>query len=197
MLLLIGGSMAIKDVAYVAAEFLVSRKRGILASACDIMGDIATLLTIGYGGYEVIHNGFGITTLLVILAIAVGSLIGTMLGVHAGTFLMDHFPSDEPSLEDRLAALEHAAPHIVKRGPYSTERPTPEEFAEMRRKDAENRTLFDRQRCDHCGGLHEFACPRVKSIARTDAGVTYEYFDWGTWPTIGIIWPDEVYTEDE
>ena len=50
ILLLIGGTMAIKDVAYVAAEFLVSRKRTLMASFCDIAGDVATLLTIGYGG---------------------------------------------------------------------------------------------------------------------------------------------------
>lgn len=188
--------MAIKDVAYVAAEFLVSRKRTLMASFCDIAGDVATLLTIGYGGYEVINHGFGLATILVVLAIAVGSLVGTALGVRFGSFLMDKFPSDEPSVEDhekRIRALERGqapSPAAVAL--------TPEERQRLRAKDGDGLTMYERLRCDRCGGVHTMACPRVKKETRESSGaVSYEYFPWGEFPTEGIIWPEAAYTEDD
>lgn len=87
VLLVVGGSMAVKDVFYTAQEFLVSRKRGLWAGICDAAGDIAGLLTMGVGGYEVATRGLCPMTFLVFGSVAVGSLAGNLVGLRLGVWL--------------------------------------------------------------------------------------------------------------
>lgn len=53
-------------------------------------------------------------------------------------------------------------------------------------------TLFDRRRCEHCGGVHDRACYRIKrKVERTTSDgreVEVEYFE--RWDTRHTIWPE-------
>ena len=55
--------------------------------------------------------------------------------------------------------------------------------------------------CEHCGGLHKRACPRVKRlvVARTGPGdgrwTEVEY--WPAYPDTGVIWPEDAYDPEE
>ena len=55
--------------------------------------------------------------------------------------------------------------------------------------------------CEHCGGIHKRACPRVKRQVwlRTGAGAgertEVEY--WGQYPHDGIIWPEDAYDPED
>lgn len=189
ILFIVGGTMALKDVAYVAAEFLVSRSRALYASACDIVGDISTLLTVGYGGITVVHHGFSLVTLYVCIAIAIGSVLGTFGGLRLGQLIN----GEKPSVAKLLL------PFPLRPSSKSSEPAVPSLTAEERQAllvpdNMTGLTLFDRQRCTDCGGVHLTACPRVK--ARGPNG-TVEYWPWGNWPTENIIWADQVYEEEE
>lgn len=161
-----------KDVAYVAAEYLISRSRALWASACDIAGDIMSLLTIGYGGYAIVQQGFGIDSVWVILSIAIGSLLGTLLGLRLGKVINNEMNTPTP------------------KAPLSAE----EKKLYRQRDSASGLTLFERRQCVECGGLHLTACPRVKSIGPEGSR---EYWPWDQFPKDNIIWADEVYDDDE
>lgn len=51
--------------------------------------------------------------------------------------------------------------------------------------------------CEHCGGIHRRACPRVKRIERLGNGnvTAVEYFR--KYDDSGILWPEDVYDPDE
>lgn len=55
-------------------------------------------------------------------------------------------------------------------------------------------TVWDQRVCQHCGGLHSRACPRVRRIAYgTDhKPVEVEFWPDGRWPTDGVIWLEDV-----
>lgn len=59
--------------------------------------------------------------------------------------------------------------------------------------------LFDKRKCSHCGGLHDHACPRVKSMRfRTGPGgrqdlAEVQFWPAGEWSRDGIIWPWDVF----
>jgi hypothetical protein len=56
--------------------------------------------------------------------------------------------------------------------------------------------------CEHCGGLHQRACPRVRRlvVARTGAGdgkwTEVEFWPPG-WDDTGVIWPEDAFDDDE
>jgi hypothetical protein len=53
-------------------------------------------------------------------------------------------------------------------------------------------------RCEHCGGIHGRACPRLKRI-RWDGGKAVEATYWrdGTWPTSDVLFPEDIADDDE
>lgn len=55
-------------------------------------------------------------------------------------------------------------------------------------------TVFAEQKCQHCGGLHSRACPRVRRIAYGDGGKPAEVQFWedGRWPHEDVIWLEDV-----
>ena len=53
--------------------------------------------------------------------------------------------------------------------------------------------------CEHCGGLHQRACNRVKRIEYLGNGnVTASEF-WTEWKQPGVIWPEDAFdpSDDE
>lgn len=59
-------------------------------------------------------------------------------------------------------------------------------------------THFDRDPptvCDHCGGLHARACPRVKRLVRHSDGTWLEVEYWETWPETNVIFPESLADE--
>jgi hypothetical protein len=66
-------------------------------------------------------------------------------------------------------------------------------------KDESGQTLFDREKCAHCGGLHLRACPRVKRLQFAERGqhvVEVEFWPPGQWPEDDVIWPEQVFEEE-
>jgi hypothetical protein len=55
-------------------------------------------------------------------------------------------------------------------------------------------TLFDRLKCQHCGGVHARNCPAVAEIEYGDTGTPKRVVYWphGTWPTDQVLWLDQV-----
>jgi hypothetical protein len=51
--------------------------------------------------------------------------------------------------------------------------------------------------CEHCGGLHERACPRVKRVERHPngniTGVTY----FRRWDESGVVFPEDAFDPDD
>jgi len=71
-----------------------------------------------------------------------------------------------------------------------------------KREKADAREIFAAgNACEHCGGLHQRACPRVKrlAVARTGAGdgkwTEVEY--WPEYDQTGVIWPEDAYDPDD
>jgi hypothetical protein len=57
------------------------------------------------------------------------------------------------------------------------------------------RARFDAgQACQHCGGLHARACPRVRELSFHPNGVIAQVRFWadGEWSDAAIIWPEEL-----
>lgn len=50
--------------------------------------------------------------------------------------------------------------------------------------------------CQHCGGFHARACPRVKSMAFHPNGALAQVEFWadGRWTDANIVWPEDVET---
>jgi hypothetical protein len=57
--------------------------------------------------------------------------------------------------------------------------------------------------CGDCGGVHARECPRISSVRAVinEKGVVVErevsYWAPGTWEKYGIIWPEDVYEDDD
>ena len=51
--------------------------------------------------------------------------------------------------------------------------------------------------CEHCGGIHKRACPRVKRIEKLGNGnvTVVEYFK--RFDESGILWPEEAYDPED
>ena len=51
--------------------------------------------------------------------------------------------------------------------------------------------------CEHCGGLHQRACNRVKRIEKLGNGniTVLEY--WPEWKQPGCIWPEDAWDPDD
>jgi len=51
--------------------------------------------------------------------------------------------------------------------------------------------------CEHCGGIHKRACPRVKRIEKLGNGnvTAVEYFR--KYDETGILWPEDAYDPDD
>ena len=92
--LAIGVSMFARDIAYTTSTAFIAHGKGWPAAACDVLGDWATLISIGGGATEAWHGGTE-TLLVVAVAIAIGSALGT----HSGVWL-------EAWLEKKLPILE-------------------------------------------------------------------------------------------
>lgn len=193
LLVLVGGSMATKDLFYVTSEFLVSRSRPILASFFDILGDVSSLLTLGVGGVSVVQFGLSWPTWLIFLAIAIGSFLGTYGGVKTGQVLNCEVQLPQGWF---FRGLHRLVVRLQKPEPPKAGL-TPEERRALTQKDSTGTSAFERLRCNECGGVHTRACPRVKSISHSPGGERkVEYFEWGQWPTDQVTWPEDVFEDD-
>lgn len=54
--------------------------------------------------------------------------------------------------------------------------------------------VFDQQKCQHCGGIHARACPRVRRLAFGGEGKPTEVEFWpeGRWPADQVLWLEDV-----
>jgi hypothetical protein len=61
----------------------------------------------------------------------------------------------------------------------------------------------DQKPCQDCGGVHARVCPRLQSVRQVinADGVLVErevtYWAPGVWESYGIIWPEDVYDDDD
>lgn len=64
---------------------------------------------------------------------------------------------------------------------------TSDEAAEMWRQ-------YKRRKCDHCGGSHVRACPRVRQLEFHENGKLRSVSFWSgsQWSDDGILWPEEI-----
>jgi hypothetical protein len=62
---------------------------------------------------------------------------------------------------------------------------------------AEAWDLFRERRCEHCGGVHARACPRVQRLEFHTNGNLAAVTFWapGRWPEDGIQWPEDLPAE--
>lgn len=52
------------------------------------------------------------------------------------------------------------------------------------------RTVFEERQCQHCGGVHDRACPRVKRLVFTPSGAILEVEFWPKWDERFTIYPE-------
>ena len=86
-----GSSMLLCDVARTLNTALIAHGRGFLGSIADICADLCTLVSIG-GGATVALHGSKETVTAVVAGIAIGSLLGTQVGVRADRWIERRFP---------------------------------------------------------------------------------------------------------
>lgn len=60
-----------------------------------------------------------------------------------------------------------------------------------------NRTRFDAMACDHCGGVHPLACPKVKRLVRRGQHTEVEFWPWGEWPVGLVVFRESLYMEED
>lgn len=77
-------SMAFKDMLGTFLTVAESRGRSWLAGALDAGYDIASLLTYGVAGVEVVKHGFSITSVVTLTALSLTSFFGTALWTKLG-----------------------------------------------------------------------------------------------------------------
>lgn len=71
-------------------------------------------------------------------------------------------------------------------------------MALTRQQKAEAQAIFATgEACEHCGGIHKRACPRVKRIERHPNGnlTAVDYFS--KYDETGIVWPEDAYDPDD
>lgn len=56
---------------------------------------------------------------------------------------------------------------------------------------------FEAAKCQHCGGVHLRACPRVKKLQFYENGNIAAVEFWRTWAQENIMWPEELHAADE
>jgi len=67
-----------------------------------------------------------------------------------------------------------------------------------RTEKADARVLFEAgAACEHCGGVHHRACPRIKRKAFHPNGNLIEVEYWPDYPQDGIIWPEDAYDPED
>ena len=51
--------------------------------------------------------------------------------------------------------------------------------------------------CEHCGGLHQRACNRVKRIERLGNGNVTVIEYWNDWKQPGCVWPEDAFDPED
>ena len=51
--------------------------------------------------------------------------------------------------------------------------------------------------CEHCGGLHKRACPRIKRKAFHPNGNVIEVEYWAEYDETGIVWPEDAWDPED
>jgi len=91
-------------------------------------------------------------------------------------------PAQVPGMEESAAAIAHLRRLQSLRDQQTRRKLTDEELAE----------LDEHQQCQHCGGFHVRACPRVRSVSFHPNGkiasVTY-------WPSVRVDWDHVVFAD--
>jgi hypothetical protein len=63
---------------------------------------------------------------------------------------------------------------------------------------ADARTLFEAgTACQHCGGLHQRACPRVKRQEFHPNGNLIAVEFWDKWDESGVVFPEDAYDPED
>lgn len=89
--------MALKDVFYNIATFLVSRKHGFFAGIADGVGDIFNVLSIGVTAILTVQHGFSSYTIAAFGALLAGSTVGGAIGTKLGEKLSNRLDApDKP-----------------------------------------------------------------------------------------------------
>lgn len=52
------------------------------------------------------------------------------------------------------------------------------------------KTVFELRQCQHCGGVHDRACPRVKRMVFSPTGSLLEVEFWARWNDDYVIYPE-------
>jgi len=86
-LILIMTSMAMKDSAYSACTGMIATGHKFFASTFDVLGDTAMLLSIVGAGSVVAHYGLSWQSVAAIVAMAMGSYLGTYAGVSLSQWI--------------------------------------------------------------------------------------------------------------
>lgn len=78
--LVVGVSMLAKDILNAGYVVFLADGKSWLAGWCDVFSDIALVSSVGLPGAEIVRHGFTFTTVMVVVAMSVGSLAGTIAG---------------------------------------------------------------------------------------------------------------------
>lgn len=81
--------MAVKDIAYNIATYLISRNHGWIAGIADGFGDIANVLSVGIAGVLTVQHGLSPATFEAFGALLLGSVTGGAAGTALGKKLSD------------------------------------------------------------------------------------------------------------
>lgn len=90
-------SMMAKDIASNISIYLVSKEHGVWGGVADGLSDIASVLSIGITAVVTSQHGFSLETVLAMVALFMGSVlggaVGTKLGIESAERL-EKIPSD-------------------------------------------------------------------------------------------------------
>ncbi len=77
---------------------------------------------------------------------------------------------------------------------------TPEERAILLHEEPNRKPHFTNRQCEHCGGLHARACPRVARMRFSSSNgklIEVEFWADGQWDDSNVIWPEDVFGFDD
>jgi hypothetical protein len=91
---------------------------------------------------------------------------------------------------DRLAGLLAAAAASMLGADLGVQ-PDPLDMTDEERAIVARQFARD-EGCNHCGGMHLRACPRVKRLVFSgDKIAEVEFWRYGEWPTGDVLWPED------
>jgi hypothetical protein len=63
---------------------------------------------------------------------------------------------------------------------------------------ADARVMFEAgAACEHCGGLHKRACPRIRRVDKHPNGNVISVSFWRKWDESSVIFPEDAYDPEQ